>query len=87
MYVKKTEKQMQDVIIESYSLCDKCGDRIKQVHYDAFDFNLTYKTGTSYPEGGEGCETTVDLCPKCAEELIELLKEKGYRINQEEWDY
>ena len=37
--VIKKEKQMKevDVTIESYSLCDKCNEKIKTGSYDAFE--------------------------------------------------
>lgn len=56
MYVKKTEKQIKEVEVttESYSLCDKCNEKIQTGIYDAFEFELEYKTGASYPESGSG---------------------------------
>jgi len=89
MYVKKTEKQTKvvDVVVESYHLCDKCNEKIHSSCYDAFEFDLEYKTGSSYPEGGNGEKREMELCSKCADDCIKLLKDNGYRINQSEWDW
>ena len=42
MYVKKTEKQIKEVEVttESYSLCDKCNEKIQTGSNDAFEFEL-----------------------------------------------
>ena len=89
MYVKKTEKQIKevDVVTESYSLCDKCNEKIRTGSYDAFEFELEYKTGSSYPEGGSGEKKEMELCDKCADDCIRLLKDNGYRINESQWDW
>tara|TARA_R110000765_G_scaffold327923_1_gene418957 strand:+ start:458 stop:727 length:270 start_codon:yes stop_codon:yes gene_type:complete len=89
MYVKKTEKQIKEVevITESYSLCDRCNEKIQTGSYDAFEFELEYKTGDSYPEGGSGEKKEMELCDKCADDCIQLLKDNGYRINESEWDW
>ena len=89
MYVKKTEKQMKevDVIIERYHLCDKCNEKIGIGAFDAFEFNLKYRTGGQYPEGGRGLEKEMELCDKCADGCIQLLKDNGYRIAESDWDW
>lgn len=89
MKVEIKEKQTKevDVIIESYRLCDKCNDKIKITTYDSFEFKLEYRTGNSYPEGGGGEDKKMELCDKCADDCIQLLKDNGYRINDSEWDY
>lgn len=89
MQVKKTEKQTKEVnvVVESYTLCDKCNEKIVKDAYDAFDFTFEHKTGTSYPEGGSGEQDEMDLCDKCSKELVEFLRAKGYRITTKEWDW
>ena len=89
MYVKKTEKQIKEVEVttESYSLCDKCNEKILTGSYDAFEFELKYKTGSSYPEGGNGDKAEMELCDKCADDCIQILKDNGYRINESEWEW
>ena len=67
--------------------CDKCNEKITSKMYDAVEFELEYKTGSCYPEGGNGNKYQMELCSKCSEDCIELLKDNGYRINESEWDY
>ncbi len=87
MRVKKTEKQIKevDVLIEKHTLCDKCNERIMITGYSAFDFELNYRTGADYPTGGSGEVQQMELCDKCADDCIQLLKDNGYRINESEW--
>lgn len=60
-------------------LCDICGARIKwpgsyevkeigfelQLSVHRFRVKLGYKTGASYPEGGNSREEEFDVCPEC----------------------
>ena len=89
MRVVRTEKQMKEVevTLEYYSLCDKCNCKIENDTYDAFECEIIHKTGNCYPESGDGEAQTVELCDKCAIELVELLKTNGYRITDSKWDY
>ena len=87
MEIIKTEKQLKDVTVECYVLCDKCGEKIKDKLYDAFTFDMEYKIGDAYPKGGSGGKWGLDLCPVCAPKFIELLKENGYKVQESEWDY
>lgn len=90
MQVIKKEKRMKevDVTIEDYNLCDKCNEKIKKEDsYDAFECEFIYKTGSSYPEGGSGEKQEMELCQKCAVELVALLKTNGYRVTDSEWDW
>jgi hypothetical protein len=88
MRVIKKEKQVKeiDVTVEIYTLCDKCNEKIKTGLFDVFECEFVHKTGKRYPEGGSGEEQKVELCQKCAVELVELLKENGYKIIYSEWD-
>jgi len=89
MKVFETEKQIKEVYVtlESYTLCDKCNEKIKKDTYEQFKCELIHETGTNYPEGGSGEKQEMELCQKCAVELIELLKTNGYRIADSEWDW
>jgi hypothetical protein len=89
MQVTKTETQLKEVevTIESYTLCDKCNNKIHIDSYDAFNCEFKHKTGEAFPECGGGDLQQMELCPKCAVELVSLLRENGYRINDSEWDY
>jgi hypothetical protein len=89
MEVVRKEKQIKevDVTVECYNLCDKCNNKIEVARYDVFECELIHKVGTAYPEGGSGDEQTMELCQKCAYDLVELLRENGYRITDREWDF
>lgn len=84
MIVTKTEKKLIDVTVENYSLCDKCNEEIIVHGYDAFECELKYKIGTSYPDGGNSEDKEMELCQKCAINLFQLLKENNYRITEKE---
>jgi hypothetical protein len=89
MYVKKTKKEIKEVevVTESYNLCDKCNEEIQTPGFDAFEFELEYRTGETYPECGSGDKKEMELCAKCADDCIQLLKNNGYRINESKWDW
>jgi uncharacterized protein with PIN domain len=90
MKVIRKEKQMKEVevTIEKYNLCDKCNEKIEaEDKGDAFECDFIYKTGISYPEGGSGRKQAMELCQKCAVELVALLRENGYRVTDSEWDW
>lgn len=89
MYVKKTEKQVKEVevTIESYNLCDKCNEKIETRGYDAFEFELKHRTGSSYPDAGFGEIEEMELCAKCAVTCIQLLRDNGYKIPKSDWDW
>lgn len=69
--------------------CDMCGAEIKGRTYgDAEEIEVKHRTGTSYPEGGSGEETSVDLCGKCFDErLIPWLRAQGAEPLMREWDF
>jgi hypothetical protein len=90
MRVLKKEKIMKEVVVtlEDYNLCDKCNCEIKKDDiYDAFECKVLHRTGEKYPEGWNGEKQEVELCQKCAVDLIELLRLNGYRITDSEWDW
>jgi hypothetical protein len=90
MQVIKKVKQMKEVevTIENYNLCDKCNEKIEtEDNYDAFECEFIHKIGSSYPEGGSGEKQEMELCQKCAVELVALLRANGYRVTDSEWDW
>jgi len=88
MEIIKTEKKLKEVdeVVESYSLCDKCNKKIDIDRYDSFQCELKCRTGNIYPEGGGGDQQKMELCQSCAKNIIEFLKESGYRIIESKWD-
>jgi len=89
MEVIKKEKQIKEVevIVESYTLCDKCNKKIITENYDSFECEFSHRVGNSYPEGGSEYIQEMQLCKKCAIECVELLIENGYRINDSDLDW
>lgn len=89
MIVIKTEKQMKEVevTIENHVLCDKCNEKIEPDNFDAFQCEFKLKTGHSFPDGSGGELQEMDICEKCADNLVELLRNNGYRVNDGEWGY
>lgn len=87
IYITKKVVKEVDVVMEDYTQCDKCGDKIEVDEYDVFECHLVHKSGERYPEGGNGEENTMDLCQKCTTDLMVLLYENGYNVNKGEWDY
>lgn len=83
MRIIKKEKQLKEVEVENYLVCDKCGNRIqKRSSFDAFECEFSYRTGDIYPEGGDVEEFKLDLCRECGDEAIKLLKDFGFGIQE-----
>lgn len=77
--------------------CDLCGLTAKTNEWGASSYEvceteveitIRQKEGSSYPEGGQGTEFEVDLCPKCfKEKLVPWLRSQGAKIEEREWDW
>lgn len=51
---------------------------ILQDSFDTDGVEISYKTGSSYPEGGSGEILEVDLCSKCfTDKVLLYLKSEG----------
>lgn len=94
--MKKYEKQTRpastyDALVETK--CDLCGkittrEWREDGTYDATESEVRLKTGASYPEGGSGHETTIDICPACFKsKLIPWVKSQGGEPTTKEWDW
>lgn len=70
-------------------LCDRCGNALRPAgHYEVREFELKFKTGSSYPDGGSGEEWELeDLCDDCVVLLKELLQENGFKLTHRDWDW
>jgi len=84
MYTNITEERMQTVCVKTIVNCDKCNVEILPEAFDAFECELNYKEGSCYPDGGNTYNIDIHMCKTCANELIELLRQNGYRINESE---
>ena len=89
MYVEKKVKEVKEVetVVDSYNLCDKCNERIETDAYDAFEFNIEQITGKRYSDSASAEKKSIELCPKCADDCMELLKTNGYRVITSDWSY
>ncbi len=68
--------------------CDLCGEKIDVRGYDVDEVEVRHKTGSNYPEGGSGDETSVDMCGKCFDEkLVPWLRSQGAVPGTDEWDW
>lgn len=86
MKIKKKEFKMTEVVTESFTVCDKCQERITLSDYnDLFKFNLEFVMGFGYPEGDSGKCWELDLCQDCAEEALTLLQRNGFNTQQREF--
>jgi hypothetical protein len=67
--------------------CDLCGNSIDKKTRNADDVVVKRVSGTLYPEGGHGKETSVDMCGSCFEtKLVPWLRSLGAEPNMREWD-
>ena len=82
-----SRKVIEKEIINTKTICDKCGKDVLIGMYDAFNFDLEIKTGDSYPEGGSGKSLDMDLCLDCVEGFKKLLNDNGYKLIESEWDF
>jgi len=68
--------------------CDLCGAKIEEGRNDVNEIEVRHKTGSSFPEGGIGEETSVDMCGKCFDEkLVPWLRSQGAEPRTEDWDW
>ena len=72
--------------------CDLCGKTTKSEwkngSFDATETEIRLRTGSSYPEGGGGEETEIDICPDCfTSKLIPWVQAQGGKPTTKEWDW
>jgi len=79
-------------------VCDLCGFSAKGEDWGAgfYEVNETevrvevrHKEGSSYPEGGDGTEYDIDICPSCfVNKLVPWVEEEGdTEIERKDWDW
>lgn len=93
--MKKYEKRTQpakeyDALVEIK--CDLCGKTTTRTWKasvdDAVETEVRLKTGSAYPEGGSGEETTIDVCPTCFQsKLIPWVESQGGKPTTKSWDW
>jgi len=78
--------------------CDLCGKTTKgtdwpkgfyyEVNETEISVKIKQKEGHNFPEGGNGTEYEIDLCPDCfKDKLVPWLKSQGAKIEEKEWDW
>ena len=68
--------------------CDMCGDEIKKGRFSEEEVTIQHKTGKSYPEGGSGEITGIDMCPECfVNKLTSWLESQGCSLHTTPWEW
>ena len=90
-------KHMKTVVIPEstrdvvdFVTCDLCKNKIDDNYsnYSAEETEVRHKRGAAYPEGGNGTETTFDICGQCFDEkLTPWMEANGATPATREWDY
>jgi hypothetical protein len=97
IYEKRTRPAHEYKHLVSRS-CDLCGKKTKsaiewsenryEVNETEISVNIKQKEGSNYPEGGNGTEYEVDLCPDCfKDKLVPWLQAQGAQIEKKDWDW
>lgn len=89
MKIETTETQTKaiEVVIDEYTLCDKCNQKIEVDEYDIFECTLSLRTGENIPDCPPSGELEeMHLCQKCSNEFMDVLKKIGYRINKSNFE-
>lgn len=90
-YIERTRRpEIERICIEVE--CDLCHKTSKTLwtngSFDATATEIIMKTGSSYPEGGSGTETEIDICPTCfVEKLIPWVETHGGTPTTKEWEW
>jgi hypothetical protein len=88
--MRETREVQSTYTVAIRCFCDKCGKKIVSEKFgDVYEDSwFEFKTGESYgADGGSGDLYKIDLCEECSLDLIKLMKENGYKVRGEEWDY
>lgn len=95
--MKIYEKREKHIVIEEKNIlietkCDLCGATTKNSWqkgcFSAIESIVQLRTGTNYPEGGDGEYWTIDICPDCfMKKLIPWVKSQGGNPTMIEWDW
>lgn len=88
-----TTKEVVDKV-----LCDLCGQDVNRdwngrssYEFDdvTVEIEIKRREGTNYPEGGDGTEVVIDVCPDCfVKKLVPWVESHGHtKIETSEWDW
>lgn len=89
-------KHMKTVVIPEskrqeveYTTCDLCGERITEERFHIDTVTMTWRAGTSYPEGGSGEQEEYDMCSTCwRTKIVPWLNGQGAnKPRRIEWDF
>ena len=76
-------------------LCDICGTSKEggvwgdnwARGYDINEVNISRRTGSQWPEGGNGEKIEFDICPRCMDEkVIPFLESIGAKPRKQDWE-
>ena len=90
MHIKKTEMVTKEVevVLESYHVCDKCGVKVDSRYDGDYEtFKIEHEKGWRYGNEGASKAVFAELCSKCAEDVMQKIKELGVKFQIEERDY
>lgn len=89
-----TKKVFDQILCD---LCKKPGTAPSEwsTSYSSYEVNETeltvtvrQKEGYNFPEGGDGTEYVIDLCPDCFKNrLVPWFKSQGAEIKEKDWDW
>jgi transcription elongation factor Elf1 len=88
-HMKTIEEPAKMREIVDFVTCDICGSKIEtESPYEVNEVKVCHRIGSNYPEGGDGTETSVDLCGKCFDEkLLPWLRSQGAEPQESDWEW
>lgn len=87
---KTIEVPAETKVVTDFITCDICHEKIKGAisSYGVNKVEIRYKYGNEYPEGGDGEEVEMDMCPKCFEtRLVPWIQTFGGEPSRRKWSY
>lgn len=85
MEVIKKVKKWEEYDRVDKVVCDKCNLDIEEEGFEVYEFELSRRSGTAYPDCVDHETESIDLCQKCSAELFQKLRAEGYRVNVKEY--
>ena len=88
MLTRTVPSTTQEIV--EFETCDLCGVKLKKLidRGCLTKVTVSYETGTNYPEGGHGQQTSVDMCVVCfSTKLVPWLQSQGCEPRTKEWDW